>query len=160
MNALWCSIHEFCQATEMAWSLMTPHVSRCRGLIWLFFPSCFSYPPTRTNIHIYYRIENHHLLESMILSRLKIPVASVPGGYLLITWNLKHLFINGWFNWMIPNHYIENCCFTKHPFKTGCLGYQVLVSHYTSIRDSVEWGVRYCNMAPERCPLLVFFSRS
>ena len=56
MNALWCSIHEFCQATEMAWSLMTPHVSRCRGLIWLFFPSCFSYPPTRTNIHIYYRI--------------------------------------------------------------------------------------------------------
>ena len=23
------------------------------------------------------------------------------------TWNLKHLFINGCFNWMIPNHYIK-----------------------------------------------------
>ena len=41
------------------------------------------------------------------------------------TWNLKHLFINGCFNWMIPNLYIGNGCFTKHPFKTGCLGYQV-----------------------------------
>ena len=40
------------------------------------------------------------------------------------TWNLKHLFINGCFNWMIPNLYIGNGCFTKHPFKTGCLGYQ------------------------------------
>ena len=26
-----------------------------------------------------------------------------------------------------PNHYIRNCCFTKHPFKTGCLGYQAFV---------------------------------
>ena len=25
---------------------------------------------------------------------------------------------------MIPNHYIKNCCFTKHPSKYGCLGYQ------------------------------------
>ena len=25
---------------------------------------------------------------------------------------------------MIPNHYIQNGCFTKHPLKTGCLGYQ------------------------------------
>ena len=41
------------------------------------------------------------------------------------TWNLKHLFINGCFNWMIPNHYIRNGCFTKHPFKSGCSGYQV-----------------------------------
>ena len=40
-------------------------------------------------------------------------------------WNLNHLFINGCFNWMIPNHYIRNGCFTKHPFKNGCLGYQV-----------------------------------
>ena len=38
-----------------------------------------------------------------------------------------HLFINGCFNWMIPNLYIGNGCFTKHPFKTGCLGYQVLI---------------------------------
>ena len=37
------------------------------------------------------------------------------------TWNLKHLFINGCFNWMIPNLYIVNGGFTKHPFKTGWL---------------------------------------
>ena len=34
----------------------------------------------------------------------------IPLYWLVNTWNLKHLFING--------------CFTKHPFKTGCLGYQ------------------------------------
>ena len=31
----------------------------------------------------------------------------------------KHPFINGCFNWMIPNLYIENGCFTKHPFING-----------------------------------------
>ena len=41
----------------------------------------------------------------------------------IYTWNLKHLFVNGCFNWMIPNLYLGNGCFTKHPFKTGCLGY-------------------------------------
>ena len=37
--------------------------------------------------------------------------------------------INGWFNWMIPiiYIYIENGCFTKHPFINGCLGFQVYV---------------------------------
>ena len=44
-------------------------------------------------------------------------------------WNLKHLFINGCFNWMIPNHYMKDCCFTKHPFNNGCLGYQVYIHH-------------------------------
>ena len=42
------------------------------------------------------------------------------------SWNLKHLFINGCFNWMIPDLYLGNGCFTKHPFKIGCLGYQVV----------------------------------
>ena len=32
-------------------------------------------------------------------------------------WNPKQPFINGCFSWMIPNLYIENGCFTKHPFK-------------------------------------------
>ena len=32
------------------------------------------------------------------------------------TWNPKQPFINGCFSWMIPNLYIENGCFTKHPF--------------------------------------------
>ena len=41
------------------------------------------------------------------------------------TWNSKQPFINGSFNWMIPNLYMENGCFTKHPFlKTGCLEFQ------------------------------------
>ena len=29
---------------------------------------------------------------------------------------------------MIPNHYVKDGCFTKHPFKNGCLGYQAV--HY------------------------------
>ena len=41
------------------------------------------------------------------------------------SWNPKQPFINGCFNWMIPNLYIENGCFTKHPFINGCLGFQV-----------------------------------
>ena len=46
-------------------------------------------------------------------------------GVFTSTWNLKRLFINGCFSWMIPNLYIKNGGFTKHPFKTGCLGFQV-----------------------------------
>ena len=41
------------------------------------------------------------------------------------TWNPKQRFINGCFNWMIPNLYIEKGCFTKHPSINGCLGFQV-----------------------------------
>ena len=40
--------------------------------------------------------------------------------------NLKQPFLAGCFNWMIPNLYLENGSFTKHPFKTGCLGFQVV----------------------------------
>ncbi len=40
------------------------------------------------------------------------------------TWNPKQPFINGCFNWMIPNLYIGNGCFTKHQFFNGCLGFQ------------------------------------
>ena len=43
------------------------------------------------------------------------------------TWNPKQPFINGCFNWMIPNLYIGNGCFTKHLFINGCLGLQVLL---------------------------------
>ena len=46
------------------------------------------------------------------------------------TWNPKHPFINGCFNWMIPNLYIGNGCFTKHPCLTGCLGFQVQIFHF------------------------------
>ena len=30
-----------------------------------------------------------------------------------------------WFSWMIPKLYIKTGCFTKHPSKNGCLGFQV-----------------------------------
>ena len=43
------------------------------------------------------------------------------------TWNPKQPFINGCFNWMIPNLYIGNSCFTKHLFINGCLGFQVAI---------------------------------
>ena len=31
------------------------------------------------------------------------------------SWNPKQPFINGSFNWMIPNLYMEHGCFNKHP---------------------------------------------
>ena len=50
-------------------------------------------------------------------------------------WNSKQPVFYGCFNWMIPNHYkldiyiyIKHCCFTKHPLKNGCLGYQVYIN--------------------------------
>ena len=49
--------------------------------------------------------------------------------HICIYLELEHLFINGCFNWMIPNHYMKDCCFTKHPFNNGCLGYQVYIHH-------------------------------
>ena len=47
---------------------------------------------------------------------------------LVISWNPKQPFINGCFNWMIPNLYIGNGCFTKHLFINGCLGFQAIKS--------------------------------
>ena len=44
--------------------------------------------------------------------------------YFNTTWNPKHPFNSGCFNWMIPILYIGNGCFTKHPIKNGCLEYQ------------------------------------
>ena len=43
------------------------------------------------------------------------------------TWNPKQPDFIGCFNWMIQNLYLRNGCFTKHPFKSGCLGFQVQV---------------------------------
>ena len=45
-----------------------------------------------------------------------------------VTWNSKQPVFYGCFNGKIPNHYIKNGCFTKHPFKTGCLEFQVHIS--------------------------------
>ncbi len=35
----------------------------------------------------------------------------------IMTWNSKQPFFIGCFSWMIPNLYIKNSCFTKHPLK-------------------------------------------
>ena len=47
--------------------------------------------------------------------------------YNISTWNSKKPVFYGCFNWMIQHLYIGNGCFTKHPLKTGCLGFQVYV---------------------------------
>ena len=44
------------------------------------------------------------------------------------TWSSKQPVLNVCFNWMIPNCYMKNGCFTKHPFETGCLGFQVIIA--------------------------------
>ena len=48
------------------------------------------------------------------------------------------LFINGCFNGMIPNLYIENGCFTKHPFINGCLGLQVVICHKSRVPETLK----------------------
>ena len=40
---------------------------------------------------------------------------------------LNNQFLMVFFNWMIPIFYMENGCFTKHPFLAGCLGFQVYI---------------------------------
>ena len=45
-------------------------------------------------------------------------------------WNLKNPFMNSCFNWMTRNRYIGIVCFTKNPFLTGCLGFQVHSTRY------------------------------
>ena len=51
-------------------------------------------------------------------------------------------FINGCFNGMIANLYIENGCFTKHPFINGCLGFQVVVVRQLWLEHLSIWGMR------------------
>ena len=60
----------------------------------------------------------NHLLTGMILQ-----VPPHPPKKKISTWN-KQPFFSGCVNWMIPNLYLGNGCFTNHPFKTDCLEYQ------------------------------------
>ena len=56
---------------------------------------------------------------------------------------------NGCFNWMIPDLYLGNACFSKHPFKTGCLGYQVHYSNSFSLFSFVYlWLKRFGHFQP------------
>ena len=72
--------------------------------------------------------KKHNVTFTIAASSLARPVVLImfhkPAPPDTSTWNPKP-FINGCFNWMIPNLYIGNGCFTKHPFLTGCLGHQV-----------------------------------
>lgn len=43
---------------------------------------------------------------------------------------------------MIPNLYLESGCCTKHPFKIGCLGFQVGVYMYVYIYTYQTPGIR------------------
>ena len=61
-----------------------------------------------------------------------------------VTWNSKQPVFYGCFNGKIPNHYIKNGCFTKHPFKTGCLEFQVHIS-LAMLEPFVEGGFNRCN---------------
>jgi len=75
-----------------------------------------------------------------------------PAWDMMNSWYPKHQFFNGCFNWMIPNLYIENGCFTKYPFINGCLGFQVVKrqtshpSHVSAniIKQKTGWG---CHLA-------------
>ena len=74
---------------------------------------------------------------NMIVALSQMRLRRVPSNY------GEHIYIyrpgtpnnqvfNGCFNWMIPNHYIKNSCFTKHPLKDSCWGYQVHMYMYVS----------------------------
>ncbi len=64
----------------------------------------------------------------------------------LVSWNPKQPFINGCFNWMIPNLYIGNGCFTKHLFINGCLGFQVGIGS-KSLSDTFVYHMMSLQMA-------------
>ena len=64
-------------------------------------------------------------------------------------WNSKHPFLIGCFSWMIPNLYIKQVCFNKHPIKNGCLEYQAIQSNangfpllcFGTVRTVDCWGL-------------------
>ena len=45
----------------------------------------------------------------------------------------NHLFFNGCFNWMTPNHYIKNDCLTKQPFN-NCLEFRAGIFLVAALR--------------------------
>ena len=73
----------------------------------------------------------------------------------------KQPVVYGCFNWMIPNHYIKNGCFTKHPLKNCCLGYQDYLQNSCNLkRGSTSFLKGSCGntlnlfgpICPPRCP--------
>ena len=70
------------------------------------------------------------------------------GANTILSWNSKQPVFNGCFNWMILNHYMKNWCFTKHPLKTGCLGFQALICQGTlgCTSNSVPMVFSWCSL--------------
>ena len=66
-------------------------------------------------------------------------------GILSHAWNPKQPFINGCFNWMIPNLYIGNGCFTKHLFINGCLGFQVFITLFGWVSSPIAFSYHLKN---------------
>ena len=64
----------------------------------------------------------------------------------IYAWNPKQPDFYGCFNWMMPNLYLGNGCLTKHPFKNGCLGYQVCIYTYPFglFLNTSSRGKRWC----------------
>ncbi len=91
----------------------------CRylGQTWLFF--------TKTPIQIYFRFYLDWLLRGGF---------TLYGIHHILAWNPKQPVLHGCFNWMIPNLYIGNGCFTKHLFINGCLGFQERDEYGSKIR--------------------------
>ena len=58
----------------------------------------------------------------------------LPKEEVLRTLELQTTTFYGCFNWMIPNHYIKNGSFTKHPLQNGCLGYQEIIKQCIDIK--------------------------
>ncbi len=63
----------------------------------------------------------------------------------------KQAFINGCFSWMIPNLYMKNCCFTKHPFKNwwfrvpGIYIYIYIICKYTyTLQNLTNFNPQVC----------------
>ena len=85
-------------------------------------------PNLRVNFRPIFSGKKRGLVFSPFFSCFSIPLDSFmnPAKSLIwYSWNPKHPFISGCFNWMIPILYVGNGCFTKHPIKNGCLEYQV-----------------------------------
>ena len=103
--------------------LVQPPTSYCNYLYTVLPPSGVFFPKRRSARRF------SQFLVNCTKRRFRAghPAVSVWISGFITAWNPKQPFINGCFNWMIPNLYIGNGCFTKHPVLNGCLGFQVFL---------------------------------
>ena len=65
------------------------------------------------------------------------------------SWNMTYEFLNGCFNWMIPNLYIGNGCLSKHPFQLWFFGVPGVVLWSSRCQNNIFWA-NYMAQAPRR----------